>query len=205
MKKLRCCLIFMVAFAAGMNNVSGQGTTNSEPQELRRFGIGLNLVHNFSDLLFYQNPIRSQLIFTYNINDHLRIEPDVGYEMINHHYDSDNRTRKESQLSVGLSGYGLVYRNPVCFYYGLNVGYLHYRETTTGPTTGKTTGKGVNIGPAIGLDYFISPHFSLGADFRLLYTAELRKIDYDVDDAIKTEIRYKQLDTLAGLKFRFYF
>jgi hypothetical protein len=55
------------------------------------------------------------------------------------------------------------------------------------------------------MDYFISSHFSLGADYRILFRTEFQKYDYDSNDQVTEESSYKSLSNVAALRFRFYF
>jgi len=158
--------------------------------------------YNYS---YFIQPYSSQLIFTFNISDNFRMELDLGFQRVNYHDDDNDHTRKENQLSAGVGGYGLVLKSPICFYYGMKLGYVHYLENAEYTTTSKTTGKGVKIGPVMGLDYFISSHFSIGTEFRLMYAAELRTSNQNVENNTTRDVRYKNLNTIAGLKFRFYF
>ena len=189
MKKFKNVTFFLSVVIAGFNNLSAQVTQKNENIELRKFGIGLNLEQNISNYSYFIQPNSSQLIFTFNISDNFRMETDLGFQRVNYHDDDNDHTRKENQLSASVGGYGLVLKSPICFYYGMKLGYVHYLENAEYTTTSKTTGKGVKIGPVMGLDYFISSHFSIGTEFRLMYAAELRTSNQNVENNTTRDVR----------------
>ncbi|MBL7111343.1 MAG: hypothetical protein ISS19_05315 [Bacteroidales bacterium] len=204
MKKLNRVIITMLTVLVSTYCLFGQETETSKTPEIGKFGIGLNFERNVSDN-YYFFPVSTQFIFSYNIQSKIRIEPEISFEITNFYDDYDKVENKKKQLNVGIGGYGMVPRNSIIFIYGVRFNHLRYTNKSDNHTSGETATKAFSFGPVIGIDYLISSHLCIGADFKLLYLTELRQYDFNIADNVVEESTYKNFKSLAGLKFRFYF
>jgi hypothetical protein len=185
----------------------GQETQDDNTTQLSKFGIGLDLEKDVNNnfYFYYYFPLTSQLVLTWNINDKFRLEPELSFSLTNY-YDGDyDYHNKEKVLNLGLGGYGLFPKNAVCIFYGIRFNYQFYRRDRDSSPDIDSRNMAFSIGPVIGMDYFISRHFSIGSDFKVLYVTELMRNNYDPDDSDIEESSYKNMSTIAGLRFRFYF
>lgn len=97
----------------------------------------------------------------------VRIEPELGFHrrgVTRDNADDQFNTR----LRFGLGGFGtLTSHESADIYGGVRLGVVR-KANTEGETT--TTTSDFFVGPALGGEYFLSDHFSLGAEVAAFYT-----------------------------------
>lgn len=183
-------------------------TTESQEEEnkLRTFGIGININPDIFEDYFYDTP--SQFLFTLNIKDKVRIEPEFGLSSLSRSHDDDYDSKsKNSTLLIGIGLYRLKSINQIHITYGIKFNRLSNNTENEGSSpTSRYERTSYGIGPSLGLEYFFSKHFSFGTGFSVIYMNRKTTIDYDINDnTIEETVKYKLWSTIAGLQFRLYF
>lgn len=199
-------LLILVIFSVNITSLSAQEEESPGAFELRKFALGLNFKENiFNGYHYYYAYPPAQLTFSVNIKDKFRIEPQAGFGFVNHYDENDESGYKQRSISAGFGFYILKPKGSLCATYGCSLDYLHSRRKGYDANESEYSTNGISFGPAAGLDYMISPHFTIGADFKLLYRYEKEKYDFNSQMDIFDESSYKYFDTITGLRLRFYF
>ena len=205
MKKYLISLFTLVIVLLNIESLTAQEEKTKGSFEFRKFGLGLNLEENITESYYYwfNPPVR--LTFSANIKNRIRIEPEAGFTYTRHYDDHTEREEKNKTLAVGVGAYGLTPKGSICMVYGCKLSYIRYKHNIYNSYEEESSANGVCFGPVVGLDYLISPQFTIGVDFELLYEYQITKdIDYINVDFVK-ESSNTYLETIAGLKLRFYF
>ena len=194
MKKL---VIFSLISLLSIHLLSAQ-TADSNNNQLRLFGIGVGF--QTSDLDLYNWISGSNLIFTINIDDDFRLEPEFGYSK--HKSDHDGVITEWKNFVFALNSSLVILKEDVCITPGIKLGFAINRGYNEYPTGEESNWKGNSfiIGPIIGLEYLISEHFSIGGELGLIFSS--MEADETWDNSPYTK---KQSLTTAEVKFRFYF
>jgi len=199
-------LLILVILSVNITSLSAQEEESPGAFELRKFALGLNLEENiFEGYYYYYAYPPAQLTFSVNIKGKFRIEPQAGFGFVNYYDENDERGYKQRSISAGFGFYILKPKGSLCAIYGFNLGYLHSRRKGYDANESESFINGISFGPAVGLDYMISPHFTIGADFKILYRYHQEKYEVNSQMDIHEEMSYKYFDTLTGLRLRFYF
>ncbi len=200
-KNLSIVVIFTTFFCS--NSICQTSESQDEYHKLRTFGIGINFKPDvFEGYYYYESP--SQFLFTLNIQDKLRIEPEFGFSSTSQLRDSGSEDDISSN-NIGIGIYGLKNINKIFITYGIK--YNHFSNITDRENINyRHEHKAYGIGPSFGVEYLLGKHFSVGTGFSVIYMNRKAKTDYDTsDNIIDDETEYKQWSTIAGLQFRFYF
>ena len=201
-KNLSFVIIFTTFFCS--NSIGQTNESQDESHELRTFGVGINLKPDiFRGFYYYETP--SKFLFTLNIKDKLRIEPEFGF--------STKSQSRESGLeddiiknNIGIGIYGIKSINKILITYGIKYNHFSYNRDREDNTTIRYEHKAYGIGPSFGVECLLGKHFSVGTGFGVIYMNRKEKNDYDISDSIiDDESEYKEWSTVAGLQFRFYF
>jgi len=105
----------------------------------------------------------------------VRLEPQVGYVRVER--SDDDRSRSTSVLTLGVGSFYLFRFDRTLLLTGARVGFAR-TVTTVEPEAGApSAGSGQRprktvdffLGPALGGEHYVSDHFSVGAEVRLLY------------------------------------
>lgn len=206
-KNLSIVVIFTTFFCS--NSICQTNESQDEYHKLRTFGFGINFKPDVFGgyYYFYENP--SQFLFTLNIKDKLRIEPEFGFSSTSHLLESGSGNSEDdiSINNIGIGIYGLKNINQILITYGIK--YNRFSNITDRENTIRNSRyehKAYGIGPSFGVEYLLGKHFSVGTGFSVIYMNRKEKNDYDIsDNIIDDETEYKQWSTIAGLQFRFYF
>lgn len=128
----------------------------------------------------------------------LRIEPEIGFSRESVSSEDDAQT--QSTLTVGTGGFLVSRYDDARLLLGGRVG-LSRRASSVEFNSEEETSSAIDflIGPAIGGEYYLSDHFSMGVEARFLYV-NLGAPDDAPDDFSATRLR-----TSAGASFRFHF
>ena len=200
-KNLSIVVIFTTFFCS--NSICQTSESQDEYHKLRTFGIGINFKPDvFEGYYYYETP--SQFLFTLNIKDKLRIEPEFGFSSTSHLRDSGSEDDFSSN-NIGIGIYGLKNINQIFITYGIK--YNRFSNITDRENiNNRYENKAYGIGPSFGVEYILGKHFSVGTEFNVIYMHRKEKNDYDTrDNIVDDESEYKQWSTIAGLQFRFYF
>ncbi len=202
-KNLSIVVIF-TTFLCG-NSICQTSESQDEYHKLRTFGIGINFKPDvFQGYYYYETP--SQFLFTLNIKDKLRIEPEFGFSSISHLRESDSEDDISSN-NIGIGIYGLKNINQILITYGMKYNrFSNITDRENNIRNSRYEYKSYGVGPSFGVEYLLGKHFSVGTEFSVIYMNRKEKNDYDIsDNIIDEESEYKQWSTIAGLQFRFYF
>ena len=187
-KNLSIIVIFTTFFCS--NSICQTSESQDESHNLRTLGIGINFKPDvFEGYYYYESP--SQFLFTLNIKDKLRIEPEFGFSSTSQLRDSGS----EDDIScnnIGIGIYGLKNINQILITYGIK--YNHFSNITDRRNANyRHEHKAYGIGPSFGVEYLLGKHFSVGTEFNVIYMNRKEKNDYDTrDNIIDDESEYKQ-------------
>ncbi|MCD4729748.1 MAG: porin family protein [Bacteroidales bacterium] len=191
-------ILFALVFSVFMLKSYGQ----EESEKMKTFGLGLHVEQfKMGDVYtdFAVAPA-NKVIFTINATNHLRIEPEVGFNFCN---DKDNDLKDQS-LHTGIGVFYMFQPGKVNIYTGVRFELAQINEEyKSWQTEDKYTDKSVRttFAPAIGAEYFFGKHFSLGAEIALKYSN--LKTKYGNPDNEDRKRTYFSTDT--GVLLRFYF
>ncbi len=203
-KTLSIAIILATLFCS--NSLCQTTEFQDKDKKLRTFGIGINISPDIFEDNFYDTP--SQFLFTLNIKDKVRIEPEFGLSFLSRsHDDNFNSKSKNSTSIIGIGLYGLKNINQIHITYGIKFNRLsNYTENEGSGPTSRYERTAYGIGPSFGLEYVFGKHFSFGTGFSVFYMNRKVTNDYDINDnTIDESVKYKLWSTIAGLQFRFYF
>ena len=201
-KNLSIVVIFTTFFCS--NSICQTSESQDEYHKLRTFGIGINFKPDvFEGYYYYEIP--NQFLFTLNIKDKLRIEPEFGFSSTSHLRESGSED-DISRNNIGIGIYGLKNINQILITYGIKYNHFLYNHDRENSINSRYEHKAYGIGPSFGVEYLLGKHFSVGTEFSVIYMNRKEKNDYDIsDNIVDDESEYKQWSTIAGLQFRFYF
>ncbi len=232
MKKLNlACLMF---FLVTSNLMYAQ---EEKSQNGVRVGVGVTL-SDIKELLVMLAGGEGEIPNFYipiDLSPSVRITPEIGYfqstQEHNTEYKSDYLSEKceyETKTSVYQIGLGIfkkMSKKNIDLYSGIRGGFIHsavknkgnstyvhdyygYQDTEIERYDNKETTSGFYIGPTIGGEYFLSNHFSLGAEVQVKYYSTNTKEEDnensdDGDD--KDELSVSSISTKPLVFVRFYF
>jgi len=187
-------LFFAPALLFGQNN-------SADRMQIKQFGIGMGI--DFPSDGWSSMP-RTTLMITYNINNLIRLEPEIGISIRNSKLDDDvsNSESVYSDYTVALSSYGIIRRSKTAFLIGVKFGYNSSKSEDFEYFSSKylRTTKDLIIGPILGLEYFFNEHFSINGDLFFKYQSGNYKV---------TPFQYsgenKSFSTVGGLNLHFFF
>ena len=185
---------------------------NNDSLALRTFGFGVN-VQNFNpgNLYIYdaEYPTYTEnYLFTFNIENVFRIEPEIGISTINDTsgiYYNPGVSQKITVINYGLTLAYMFQKGNVNFTPGIHLQTSSFTDTQKDPTniqnpTSTITISMFGVGPELGAEYYFSKHFSFGAEISLIYTSITQKSsESSFSDSITT------FNTSTGLYVRFFF
>jgi hypothetical protein len=206
MRSYITALIILVILSVNITGISAQEEEIPGASELRKFALGLNFQENIFDVYHYYYAYPpAQLTFSMNIKAKFRIEPQAGFGFMNYYDENDESGYKQRSISTGSGFYIIKLKGSLCAIYGFYMDYLHSRQKGYDTNGSTSSSNSIGFGPAAGLDYMISTHFTIGVDFKLLYRYQKEKFDFNSQADITEDSSYKYFDTITGLRLRFYF
>lgn len=149
----------------------------SQEQDRPRFGIGISL----SDILALDNA--GTIYFPIRASSHFRLEPEIGFWW----FVGDQSSLSFFHAGVGV--FGVRPHGKAWLYYGARLGYERVGEIT----------KNYFVTPALGIEYDVSDHFSVGGEAQVWYISRRRK-EFSL---FSTDI--SSLSTGTSIFLRFYF
>lgn len=175
----------------------GQNAEN--PVELKKFGMGLHVEQfKLSDVNSdFRTAPTNKIVFTITPSNNFRIEPEIGFGII-------NDDLKDRSISIGMGGFGMFQKGKTNFYYGLKLEYAYITSEFTDWNIGDNLTEKINrfsIGPAMGAEFFLGDHFSIGGEFGISYM-NLKIEDNLYGDRVK---KASHITTDSGVLIRFYF
>ena len=171
---------------------------------LRIFGIGLHAEqYKISDVITSSfNAYNSTVLLPLNLTQHFRVEPEFGVLWMN--------DKEDEETSLGISGgfglFGMFQKEKVNFYVGIRFlvdaltmdGFYSYNGESS-----KEKYRALKTGPALGFEYFLINHFSIGGEFGLRYVSS--KTSYDIPDTELEDSKAEMFNFDSGLFVRAYF
>jgi hypothetical protein len=147
----------------------GMGVSISDAGELLTVGSGNTPI----------SVIAPTISVPINITSRFRVEPEVGFYRNSSTVDSSppilSRTTTSSSAKVGAGAFGVASTGRFTLYYGARVDYLRFTQSSvsgSGPNTATyPTYPGFLIAPAVGGEYFLSEHLSLGGEVQVRFTS----------------------------------
>lgn len=174
--------------------------------KIKIFGVGMH-IEQFNTVDIWMVGITTvpvnKVVFTISPVKNFRLEPEIGFSSFN---DRTNDLGYKS-LNIGIGGFGMYQVGKTNFYGGLRFEHAgmsneYVQSASTGRIikgTEKTSR--VEIGPALGAEYFFGSHFSFGGEIGLRYmNIKTTGEQY----AVSTNER-KYLTSHLGILIRFYF
>ena len=181
--------------------VTGSCSESDSEVELHDFGFGIHMEQfKLNDIMGNANTIpANKLIFTINVENVLRIEPELGFNYVKNKEDET----EDLGLFFGLGVFGMNQKGRTNIYGGLrfeygNIKYQYSNWIGGGTVTDKTDR--ISVGPVCGAEYMFGTHFSIGGEFGVYY------IGYKTKDGL-TKLTAKEfyITLSSGLLMRFYF
>jgi len=220
--------ILTLAFLALYSHQATAQERQTGPQELE-VGLGVDLLGVLSALNFTSTTTGLSLTTPATVYfpvayGNLRIEPGIAY--LNRTFtststgivfepnagDQSSRTTKLKTFHVDL---GVMYQRMIdsgfSVYAGPRVGYSSGSEIITNPQSDGTTTTSTfeqtatNVGLAIGGEYYLSKHFTLGAELLPNYVVFSNPTIEPSSSFKDTETTQKDIKTTAGVFIRWYF
>lgn len=187
--------LLLVAILLLLNTKLANSQKDSS-QMIPKFGLGIHIeqfkVNDITDE--YYIPI-TRFIFNYNINNHIRIEPEIGFNFGVNHNDNKN-------LGIGLGVFYIKPKKKLNIYGGLRIEYNKMKRSLGSQysSSSKRETEKILAGPALGCEYFLGHHFSIGGELGLKLTYFFTTLD---PGGMSDSNSFISSDT--GLLLRFYF
>ncbi len=174
------------------------GQPNDQNLEMKTFGVGLHMQQfKISEMDILMMPA-NKILFTFNrFNGSLRIEPEIGFAHLKHKY-SDDYSLSMTGILLGVGVFDMNQRERTNIYWGVRFNYGRFKESSNAEWFESETYSSLSFGPALGVEYYFSNHFSIGGEISILFST--LKEDED-DDFLDNQI----INTNTGLVLRFYF
>lgn len=177
---------------------------------LRPFGMGVNVEHYIIGDIISQDidypAYTDNIIFTFNIENVFRIEPEIGFSTIKDTMGSSQggASTTNTVMKYGITFAYLFQKGNVNFSPGIHLQASDFKltERYNGgfPSTSTTTISTVSLGPELGAEYYITKHFSFGANISFLYTSStLKNANSGYPETLTA------FNTSTGLVVRFFF
>jgi len=174
-----------------------------EDEELyRRFGIGLKLTK--LNLIEYGYNIKrsGDIIFTYNLEQKIKIETELGLVMTKNNKLANDFTNSVSGYYLGLNVYRSKVKNRLCYNYGIKTGYHYvYGDYIVSSTYVEPQINIFTVGLGANIEYFLTKHLCLSGDFGLYYMFSNEK-DKRYNS---TDLKINKIESDTGIILRFYF
>ena len=193
MKRITFSILFICLFL---------NTVNSQEQPVKKitFGAGLYLeTPKLSDFYQEYEYPANRIIMSLNLYERFKIEPEFGL------YLSESKDNwRETGTITGISTFYLFNKNRTTLYTGIvfelsNLSTVYFNIQPEEDDVRVV--RSYILGPAFGMEYFFSEHFSLGGEIGLKYIA-YRSINVTDNDDPRKE---KRIITDTGIKLRYYF
>lgn len=193
----RLALVVLLLFLGG-GSVAAQPETGEGPT----VGIGVTLPPTAIGPVLSSDrdfPIGFTAPVTFSI---VRLEPQVGYVRVER--SEGGGSRSTSVLTLGVGSFYLVRFDRTLLLTGVRIGFARTVTTaqpaaTPSPAADPPPRKTVDffLGPALGGEHYVSDHFSVGAEVRLLY------VNTDSNRPTVPSITSLQTGGAAFLRFHF--
>lgn len=178
--------------------INSVGQTNDQGFEMKPFGLGLHMqqfkISEMDDMLMPVNKV----LLTFNNNEGtFRFEPELGFVYTKHNI-SDDYDVSTTGIQFGIGMFGMYQIQQTNIYYGGRLNYGRISQSSDYDWYDSEPISTLSFGPAIGVEYYFSNHFSIGGEISI--QLKTYKEDDYVDLFDETII-----NTNTGLILRFYF
>ena len=182
------------------------GQNEEEIPKIKIFGVGMH-IEQFNTVDIWMVGITTvpvnKIVFTISPIKNFRLEPEIGFSSFN------DRTTDLSykSLNIGIGGFGMYQLGKTNFYGGLRFEYAdmtnEYVQSSSGNGVVVGTEKTIRleIGPALGAEYFFGSHFSLGGEIGLRHM----NIKTNGEQYSGSTNEKKYFTSNMGILLRFYF
>jgi hypothetical protein len=201
MKKFLLTSLVMASLFSVSSNSFGQ-SAEEQISDMKVFGMGMHIEQfKLNDIVMDISAPSNKIIFTITPSNNIRIEPEIGFSFYN---DKENKL-KDKTIHLGLGGFGMYQKGKTNIYGGLRFEYSKFTNEFNNWETDATETEetnGIGIGPAIGVEYFFSQHFSIGGEIGIKF------MNYNTTNSQYTseeDSKESLLKTDSGLLLRFYF
>lgn len=201
--------------------INAQEITNAPSQTLsaknvtdRVFGIGVKTMNLWNDLQQSLSVIPgNRIVLTFNASPHFRIQPEFGYYQTKENSDVLDEDLVDKNFAFSLGAYGMLKKDKTNLYVGLK--YTTSKVTNEGVKVSSNPNPPFNIiyiketetitingfGLVFGGEYFLSSHFSVGAEAGLHSLKSTRSSSTSTRDPEKSN----SFLTETNILLRFYF
>lgn len=187
MNEIKSLIIILCLF---LSSFGATGETVDKELEMKKFGLGLHMLQfKASEINNFFVPA-NKILLTFNKENRFRRELEFGFT---YHKESEHRSTTGIHLGIGIFGMSQV--NKTNFYYGGRFSYGYVNKSVFGYNDSNTV---YGIGPSLGVEYYLSSHFSIGGEINVRYMAYNEDIDVDLYNDFS-------ILTTSGLILRFSF
>lgn len=203
---LKKVMLFTLLLTAGSGAFSQ--TSEDSIAGLRKYGFGLHIeqiLSSDSQLPAFIYPF-TKIVFTYNVNSKVRLEPKLGFIKVN---DKTEWNQDSTRLHLELGAFLMTQREKINIYYGISTGYnflMEKFEDYLSDDTSRNITNRLFIGPKAGGEYFIGKHFSLSGEVGISFYSSIFKIkggNRYYDPNVERKKSYNMVT--SGVIMRFYF
>ena len=167
-----------------------------------KIGIGLH-IEQFK-LAELSQPIdispSNRIILTITPSSSFRIEPEIGFSFLKNRIDN----LSDISLDLGVGVFKLIPKGKTNLYYGLRMDYARVTNEFIDFSSGnplKRKSNKIGLGPALGAEYFLGQHISVGGEVAIKYWSfKTKAYQFGGGDEKQSFIV-----TNSGLLLRFYF
>lgn len=177
-------LFYVLTCLLCISLVSSSSFADENAGERNRFGVGISLFEEFLSIIgsTYVSDLTGgvNIYFPTRIGGNIKIEPEIGVMFLSYDYEHEGEIYDGSERVIRI-GFGIgpiVQRGKLDIYYGLRFGLAFVSLKDFGRTIYSPEGTEEElsktdwyIAPAIGSEYFVSPHFSVGGEVRVEFTS----------------------------------
>jgi len=190
--KITKSLLLCILFSFNMNLLFCQESTG---RNIPLFGIGMHIEQfRTNDLMEANYTPVTRLVFNFSPSDFIRFEPEIGLNI------GVNNT-KDANTTIGLGIFIMKQRSKLSIYGGLRLERTKGKVKEDSYTIDFLR---VMAGPAIGGEYYLGDHFSLGGELSIKLATFNSDTDNEYGYNIDTNDR-SYIFTDTGLFLRFYF
>lgn len=178
--------------------INAMGQTNDGDFEMRKFGLGLHMQQfKISEIDYMLMPV-NKVLFTFNNNEGtFRTEPEIGIFYTKRKISNDNHISARG-IQFGFGMFGMHQIEQTNIYYGGRLNYGRIKESSDLEWFDSEALSMLSFGPALGVEYYFSNHFSIGGEISIIYKTFKEDDDVDFFDE-------QIINTNTGLILRFYF
>jgi len=187
----------------------------SQESTQTHFGIGVTTA-GIKDLFLFvegRGDIAPTIFVPISISSNFRIEPAIGFIQLSSDRDREPEYRSKStskSFHIGIGFFPVIPKEKYSLYYGTRLGFIKTSSSSEysyswGSHDSEESTSGFFVAPAIGGEYFLSDHFSLGGEAQVRYTSLSGEETETNNEREVTDLSSSSTSTRALIFIRFYF